>query len=244
MKYYTIGPTKHLDLVQGYPHHLVVAQHLKNPSVMRFYRNLKRYNKDVKIILDNGAFETGKSMDVKEYIRVAEKLKPNIVVVPDIWKKAEQTLEAVKAFMKRVKEDRYKLMFVPQGNAFDEFVYCFRQMYNVYDARFFGLPYKQWDETTGILRHMLCKYLSESPGVTFHLLGLYNLNEIKMARGLPNVVSCDSSIPFKAAMVGEFLGTKENQGRAYDNRFKFNFNFVGNNLRKAKENMTWMESLF
>ena len=245
MKYYTIGPLNHLELVEKSPCHLVVAPFLKG-RILNFYRKLKE--KGAEIILDNGAFETGKSMDVQEYLKIAKLLKPDIVIVPDVWKRAEATINVTDEFIKAWHSDdvpNSKLMFVPQGNTIEELLDCFTTMRNNYLADFFGLPYRQWDDTSGTVRKFMYEHLMDNKDIKFHLLGLYSLQEIVMAKSHKNVVSCDSSLPFKAASSMIYLSTHR-KGSIYQpvlNKFNFYKKFIEPEIRLAKENLILCEGL-
>jgi len=243
LKYYTIGPLNHLDLVEKSQCHLVVAQHLTGKTFL-FYKRLREQGKE--IILDNGAFETGRSMDVNQYVLLANKLKPRIIVIPDIWKDMEGTLKVTADFLKLIKhrDKGYepKFMFVPQGETIRDLVECFMIFMadwgNPKKINLIGLPYKQWEDTTGVFRRMLAKNLTDLDDVRFHLLGLYSLEEATLGKLIPRVVSCDSSLPFKAAMMGSLLSKDPT---VYTNKFNFRVDFDGIKLRMAKMNLQTIE---
>jgi len=146
------------------------------------------------MILDNGAFEEGESVIDEEYIELARDLRPEVLVVPDVYKDNAATGRRATNFFDKWKSNPItgvELMGVLQGNSWDVLVSMYRTLYAPV-CKYVGLPY-----ATGIDRYQFLKAHPEI--VNVHILGVPVLTEIYGLRLLPNVVSIDSSLPVKCA---------------------------------------------
>jgi len=97
------------------------------------YKSNKDYKKNINkantigrdLMLDNGAWEFGKSMDVKEYCKIIYQLQPMYAVIPDALKNKELskklTLEFFDVF-NRDKAMETSLIYAPQGGDIEEMI--------------------------------------------------------------------------------------------------------------------------
>lgn len=115
MNFAVIAPTENLPtLCAGRPVQMCLAPFCNDYRYFEFYK-AESLRPGCTVILDNGAWEN-KLMHTKEYIELAEELKPQIVVVPDVLNDTAQTEQKCQAFLNCW--DRgwaIQLMYVPQA---------------------------------------------------------------------------------------------------------------------------------
>jgi len=199
---YITAPIKHLDLVQDFHHHMVIGPFLDR-STREWFRAKSREG-DL-IMLDNGCFENKVPMDTNTFLKLVRELQAKIVVMPDFWKSAKQTLKASHQFndqLDRVSIHSFKRMGVPHGETLDEYIDAYQQLSEISDI--IGLTVGEWNDEHGWFRAFMGKYALDL-GCTFHLLGLWNVGELKRCLKVPRIVSIDTSIPFKLAAKNEVL---------------------------------------
>ena len=193
-------PIKYLNHSGYFDFDFVIASTcLKYPEYMKYFMDMKDESPRF-VILDNGAFETGEAIQDEEYIELARKLQPDVLVVPDVYKDNAATgSRAVNFFdvWKSHPVEDVALMGVLQGNSWDTLVSMYRTLYSSV-CQYVGLPY-----ATGIDRYQFLKAHPEIHNV--HILGVPTLTEIYGLRLLPNVVSIDSSLPIKCAKDGKLI---------------------------------------
>ncbi len=124
------------DLISDYPY---VLGHLMNQDkeYHEFYK--EKVKNSSYSILDNSAFELGKSIDHKELFDLADYLKPKVLVLPDTLHDQQATLDASIEFYRNYKLQLNVMgincMGVVQGNSFSELEECITQYVNL------GIPY-------------------------------------------------------------------------------------------------------
>ncbi len=165
------------------------------------YKNYYLENKRPGTILDNGAFETGTSIDTKVYLRVIDELRPSIVVIPDVQHDCRSTLFRVDEFFDQLPSefDTTCLMGAVQGSSIEDYEDLLEK-YVRNGVQLIGIPYGVIDRVNFIKSH---------PEVKFHALGLQYFPELLSLRLLENVVSIDTSLPVKFAVNGKFLGNTD-----------------------------------
>ena len=213
MKYFAIAPLKHLDMIAKEEHHMVITPFLMDKKVMEFYREQKETGAE--LMLDNGEFEDV-AIPQETYIGFVRELDPDYIILPDVWKNPQTTLDF--HLMMQDKLDEAGLapreIFVPHGDNLLQYNNCLRVMINEMNVDIIGLTFAEWGDTSGMVRPFLSHHLGTKP---YHFLGLYNTKELWAAG--PNVLSVDSSFPFKAALQNKLLST--NNGLAITDRFDF-----------------------
>lgn len=198
---------KQFDKICDY--HFILAQHCKNKDYFNFYRESTKYK-----ILDNGAAELDKSISEEIIIKLAVDLKVDVVVAPDVLYNSVETTIRTTEFLNRFSKykTKFKIMAIPQGNSFFNWLDCFLRFYFNLNIDIIGLPYKTlgkiWKEEQKefsptkarifIVNKLLKKY-NKKP---YHLLGLGHngQRDIKNSLGYNNIKTIDTSIPFVYAL--------------------------------------------
>jgi hypothetical protein len=158
------------------------------------------------ILMDNGAYELGKSIPAEEYLKIIKKVKPTYAVIPDVLQDGFRTcIEASKFISQRLPTD-VQWIFAPQGSDPKEMLNCWDTICGESHEDFIlGLPKHVGDWTN---RAKLALMLWEESFYKFskiHLLG-FNTEEFGIIRdlrveGLPDekfeVISIDTKWPIK-----------------------------------------------
>lgn len=194
-------PTKYLmDYSEYFDFDFIIASTcLEYPEYMEYFMSTRHENSRF-TILDNGAFETGNAITDKQYIELAEKLQPDVLVVPDVYNDNAATGCRASHFLdlwRTAPIAGTELMGVLQGNSWDVLEAMYRIVYAPI-CKYIGLPY-----ATGIDRYRFLKAHPEIQNV--HILGAPTLTEIYGLMLLPNVVSIDSSLPVKCTKDEKFI---------------------------------------
>lgn len=215
-----ITPTNYLETVAARGDiHLVLAHLvLKDEKYREFYKNSKTYK-----ILDNGAFELGQPMHIEDILKAAEMIGADEVVAPDVFNDGRRTLEAVHNFTMQVKtllpafkkiEHKFKIMAVPHGKNFLDWLKCFEELYLDDRIDVIGIGYKSCkvftmlfstrDYDLSTTRTIIVNRLTQLfPKKTIHLLGGgTNANEVEMYKYYPQVRSMDTCFPFLCGQHG------------------------------------------
>ena len=208
-----ITPIKYLKEYSCRGHFYLALAHLIKPNskVERFLKT----QKDKDIILDNGAFELGYSLPMKDLLAIQGRIKANMIVLPDApkdVKKTQQlmsssTLEALEFNELLVDNGKEPLplnfMGVPQGKTRDDWWKSFKQMYDNIRVSTLGISFQNVVFDTERLESSREDILNEmvQKGYTkknIHLLGGgYNLyRDVVAGRSIPCVKSLDTCLPF------------------------------------------------
>lgn len=189
-------PIKFLALSTVFDFDFVIASScFEHPEYLDYFLNsrTKRFT-----MLDNGAFETGEAVDDEQYIELATQLRPDVLVVPDVYKDPLKTVERCINFMNKWQTRDIPdcaLMGVLQVNEDIRWIHTLSHIYSHYNIKWIGVPY-----ATGLDRAQLIKQRPEWENV--HILGLPHLSEVFALAELPNIKSIDSSLPVKSAKYG------------------------------------------
>jgi len=199
MDFYAIAPIPHLELVEDCDFHMVIGPFLEDKEYLNFYRKMKERGKT--ILLDNGAYEFGEPISAETYLEFIEKIRPDIVVLPDVWMSNEGTRKAAKEFIEVWNREELpaKAMFVPQGKTFIDWgdSYLCGECFLEKHVDVIGLSVGTWKDKTGIIRSYFTRHLDEKSKPPLHLLGLWNVRELTFT-GM-RARSFDTSMPFKLA---------------------------------------------
>jgi len=126
-----IVPTAYLEHTLPLTWGCLILGHkfLEDEKYAEFARGLRERPRKPFVILDNGAYENGRSIEPQKLLRVALDLRPDEVVCPDVLGSGGSTLEATQMFLSRVGEqlqaEGIGLMAVPQGKTLAEWLECF-----------------------------------------------------------------------------------------------------------------------
>jgi len=174
---------------------VIASTCLEFPEYFEYFKSHSRF-----MILDNGAFETGASIDIEKYYKIIQTLKPEIVVLPDVFKDEVKTMQLSYSFIKfwkRNKISNIELMGVLPGETPTRLL-SNHYFFNQEGVKWFGLPYGNM-----IDRFQFLKSHPEIENV--HILGLPSLNEVLSLNLLSNVKSIDSSLPVKCTAEDKFI---------------------------------------
>lgn len=137
----TILPIPYLHLLKNKPY-LMALGHLvsyKHPEYVAFYKEASANGQY--IILDNGVVETGTPIPIDELIKRAQMIGANEIILPDAFLDMETTLDMTceAVAYARSHAPHLKLMVVPQGSTFEEWLLCARLMLE-FDIDVIGIP--------------------------------------------------------------------------------------------------------
>jgi len=194
-------PIKYVHLLQGDITFALAQLYKKEPVYRDILLHLKNTGRE--IMLDNGAWEFGKSMNVVDYIHICEELQPTYAVVPDVMKKKKQTEKVALSFLEKWNwQNKTKLIFAPQGKNETELFDCYNNVVNKYHI---------YLDMVGIPKHIgkivnrvtFTDHLYEHASVKFervHFLGYWNWEELAFQHKYPWYIhSLDTKAPVKYA---------------------------------------------
>lgn len=115
-----IAPVEYLDYTKQSNTHLVLAHIVdKDWRYGNFYRKLSETGQH-RIIMDNGAFELGKSYDPEKLVQLGKQCGAHAIVLPDYpGQPARVTIEAAEQYAPMFKTAGFKTMFVPHSRVGD-----------------------------------------------------------------------------------------------------------------------------
>ncbi len=135
------------------------------------------------VILDNGAHE-GIDCDTGQYLTTVGRLRPSIVVLPDlIGRPGRESREASLSFARTIRQKfpKMKMMFAPQGqnelDTLSEYEWAMRNLNPEHYIIGFGQAYLVWENDTrkdeDARAELIKQVLARSMGNkhTFHILG-------------------------------------------------------------------------
>jgi len=224
------------EMLQGFSQYIdydfiIASTWLEDPAYREYYLNNKRdYT-----ILDNGAFETGKSIPVNQYASIIKELDPDIIVIPDVRYSYENTIKVAEEFLQHeelsdIRRNR-DLMGVLQGTSLADYENLLNY-YKMHGANIIGIPYGIIDRVPFMRKH---------PETTFHVLGLPYFPELLSIRLLPNVDSIDSSLPVKFAYQNELF--MHNNIITVDARPPKGYEFTTTQSHYLRENLNMFRKL-
>jgi len=201
MNFFPIVPFKYLNtLSKPSRHHMVLSHWLSDKHYLKFYQ--KMWERGDYIILDNGACELGRSVDLDDLLLSFQKLGgTDVLVIPDWPDAPEKNRRLFNRFFEREPEFRavhngYKLMAVPHSLE-DLEVFAGDQRIDI-----IGL-------NPAMERfHGRANVISLHPGLKYHLLGCWRnpIKEIESVRPFSaNILGMDSSLPYRVLRTGRDL---------------------------------------
>jgi hypothetical protein len=197
-------PSAHLDELDKLVdfHFIIVTELLKNERYFEWYKKyLKKKNRKC-VLLDNGMYEEGKPLGVKEYVEVIKELRPDYAFAPDLVDHMNETLSLTEDFIKRMKKlnplthqgHPIRIGVIPQGDDSIEVVQCYLKMEEKFEKDFNLIGISFLNNRPEVLKFWPEKYNKKK---WHHMLGLYNVEEFK---DWPHFcVSFDTVKPIKAA---------------------------------------------
>lgn len=141
MQVATILPIPYLHLLKDKPYlmalgHLVTAEHM---DYAQFYKDATVRGQYV--ILDNGVVETGVALPIEELVYRANSIGAQEIILPDAFLDMDKTLDLTCAAIEYVRAyaPHLKIMAVPQGSNFDDWLLCAEIMLGL-DIDTIGIP--------------------------------------------------------------------------------------------------------
>jgi hypothetical protein len=204
---------------------LLLAHLLEIPEYKDFYLWKRVHRPEAHFTLDNSAHELKEGQAIERLMSIASELQVNEVVIPDALFNAEKTVDNLIVSLDYLINDHqftglYNYMLVPQGETFEEYVWCLEEMLQSYHTVMSRFPNKFRPPVIGVSKDyddmfhgglerlietvILPKSSMYGPKrLQIHLLGwmrsLWKLNPINNRFGRM-IRSVDSSRPFTFAM--------------------------------------------
>lgn len=210
-------------------YHLILAhQVVGNNEYKDYYCSL---GIDHTIILDNSVIELG-IVDlslVSEAVAILAQSNFRgrlIVVAPDCLRSSEETFHLHREFLenpfiKRGVQDKiFEVMYVPQGQDSEEWSHCLVDLLNLkVESPWIGIP-RLTEDFEGGRKHLYKECQNLLKGLNIHLLGIqHNINEVKWAQKVPQIIGVDSSLPLRAASNGLAVTEIDDLRKVPDNDF-------------------------
>ena len=200
-----IAPVAHLELTRRSYFNFVLAQLvLENERYADFYK----WDQGFKI-MDNGAYELRKPLSTEEIMEAAERARVDEIVVPDIPKDPEASVElAIDFFASLSKKEleKYRFQVVPHGKSIHDWMDNFYTLRDEDGIRMdtVGLSILDLHKWNHRARPIVAHMILPLKDVEVHLLGLDEVCELFCYKGL-RVRSVDTSLPISLAKRGIFL---------------------------------------
>lgn len=170
-------------------------------------------------ILDNSAFELGKSIPFDELMSVARELRPSHLVLPDTVHDKDTTLRNSLSFWSQfctelIEELEITPIGVVQGDTFEELLECI-YTYREAGVRYIAIPFdciKNSDYSIVRFQFFIWLYAklghSEMSKLEFHFLGIQNPQEMLLYSSfIKNYIkSIDTSSPILHGIAGNSFG--------------------------------------
>lgn len=206
-------------------HLLLAPEILRNPHYMV---NCLQIGKGSYKILDNGAYELGRSITTEEIIMAASLVRCDELVAPDVLKDQQATFELTKSFLEnpsvQLLRAHYgiKIMIVPQSVDEVSWPRSAYESVKAFEGSFDVIGVPKWLGMNSFefrAKHLpedlnVRKLLEPERRFAYHLLGCNSYNEAKAIVSnldrwrAKKIRSIDTSLPFRAA-AGPYLNDDE-----------------------------------
>jgi hypothetical protein len=260
MKFYTIPPNKHLDLMDSGDSYFGLAHHyVQDSNYRQHFLDIRKNKPDVFITMDCGAAEDS-TVTEDQLLEVVKELKPNEVIAPDVLFDTVQTLMNFYSFkmkmsLKGLLQDT-KIFACPQGNTKQEWMDCYYKMVTEGDCSTIGLSKiavpKCWNNATGdtqiaASRNQCIEELYRRGWLTkpVHLLGMGEHTEFDyyLNNKIPNIRSSDSCYTVLAAINGIDFESG-NTTRIPTTNDYFNVHLTADQIELAKKNINFLKTKY
>lgn len=190
------------DLINDYPYvlaHLLTDKYHYDKEYAEFYK--RKLQGCEFSILDNSAYELGKSVDIEILHQLGEEYKPSHIVVPDHYANMHETLSMVNEYSELYGEiSTPKFFAVIQGQDYPEYIQCLDNYIHNPFIDIIGITFRTLSDGTTREQFLEDILSVESPllkNKKIHLLGCSTPNEfLEMNRSLlKRVHSVDTSSP-------------------------------------------------
>lgn len=194
----------------------------KYPNYLQFFIDSRKVY-DREVILDSGIFETGHALNSAEYIEVAKKIKPTLIIAPDVLEDHNQTIANFQQFKDTYKNTLYKecntaIIGVVQGKTYKELQNCYIYMSRHADMIALSFDYSffvnnmngenKWEKMMRGRQQFVTNLINENIwdwDKSVHCLGASLPQEFKyyINRNIYNIISCDTSSPIIHGLLGK-----------------------------------------
>lgn len=197
MKLCSIVPVKYNELMYESNIVMLLAHLSKNNPA--YIANAVRHDNDCYKIMDNSVVELGSSFNMEELIKQAQCCLADEIVLPDVYRDGEKTIQKVIESIKWLRDNKYlgdfKLMAVCHGKNIDDFIKTFKTLNSMSEIDTIGIPriICEWAGSRSFIADIFIQTDKE-----IHLLGCYDsLKELSTfkAEHLERIRSIDTSLP-------------------------------------------------
>ena len=155
-------------------------------------------------LLDNGLYELGEPLPLKDLVKAAEIVKPVAVIAPDWMGNMTKTLHVTEQLVKIKEKGNYPWSVggVVQGRNIGERLSCYMALLSL-GCEPVCFPFRTPRLTTIEVVHHIFGFRKDK---WYHLLGLSDFRELKLKH--EGRWSVDTSKPFKGLYFGEMTGIR------------------------------------
>ena len=260
MKFYTIPPNNHLELMDLGDRYFCLAHHyVQNEHYKKHFLELRKKNPKVWITLDNGAAEHSLVTE-QVLLDITAELKPDEVIAPDVLFNKDQTLKNFFEFAAKMLQkgllSHTSIFACPQGTIKSEWLDCYTQMCQNPFVQTIGLSKiavpKCWndaedDKLIGLSRNQCVKELHERNLLIkpLHLLGMGEHDEFDyyLKNKIPFIRSSDSCYTILAALNGIDF-TKGDTTRIPTTNQYFDAKLTADQKELAKKNIDYLKQKY
>lgn len=204
------------DIINDYPY---VLGHLLNldKEYAAFYK--KKLETASFSILDNSAFELGRSIPFEELYELSQEYKPTHLVLPDVVNNYEKTKSNAVEYLNKYTDDSNTLEYIGvcQGDSFEEIADCI-DLYVINQVDIIALPFDLIKDSEWVtvryrfLKWWIKKYYHYTNqyyrNVKFHLLGCQNPIEFALYKDNPILEKLIYSIDTSSPIINGWVGNK------------------------------------
>jgi hypothetical protein len=205
------------NLISDYPYILGHLLSLDKDYANFYKRKLQESNFS---ILDNSAFELGKSINPKEYLELIKEYRPTHFILPDVLHDMKATIDATEEFNRIANAQvigKLDFKIVPigvlQGNSFQELFECFDYyITHTYGIKHIAIPFdciknSDWHNIRAIFfKELIKRQAGKAPFVNIHFLGIENPSELLLYS--KEELSCIGSIDTSSPIINGWLGKR------------------------------------
>lgn len=193
-------------------YNFTLAHLLPNEEYTTHYRECNKYT-----ICDNSAFELAAPLSPPQIIKAASLFKAQEVVAPDAFGSGDDTVAATNEFIKYLEDSgnlgKFRVMGVVQGANVPDWINCLVHMKENKHIDVIGFSYvgcKGFHPDLATARISAVNTATHTAGgdlkKNIHLLGVGgNPLELLVQKNVPQVRSCDTSIPIVQGLAGDKL---------------------------------------
>jgi len=233
MKFAFEIPTHYLEtFAEDQDYYFCIApQVLEDKDYKSWYKAQSKY-----IVLDNGAFELGYSLEPNQLIDLAYELGVSEVILPDFPGDLLKTLKYVEKFLKLIPpRTPFIFMGVLQGKDYNDVKKCYDE-YSKLNLDVIGIP-ARWDKGSDFENEQFRLFILKNLPIyqEIHLLGLCDLSFITEYKKYAHRI--DTSFPIVAAYLNLPLPTSKPK-----QRLDYTWNFNDDQITLAKKNIQFLKN--